>query len=317
MFQLHSTENTDITLASVGDSIGPYRITAPLSVGGMSECYLAEPERGGDAVVLKLASRGTAAHVEALVREAAVLRRLRHRSIVGKLGVVESERVFGIALQRVHGQELGAKLAREGEQPFEAVVSWVWDLAAALDHVHAQGLLHGDVKPGNVLIVEDGSLFGRAVLIDFGLSRNPGVRIGKGRGATLMGTPHYMAPEQVLGRVDDIGFAADRYALAALALEALTGHRPYASLSTGRLLRTILEEAPRAPSVLGLLGAHVDSLFSRALARDPKARFGSSSAFAHELEETLRGARRVQRHDSLRPHAPTVPASYRAADRAA
>lgn len=309
-------EDPDLVLASVGDVIGPYRITAPLRHGGMSECYHAEPDHGGAPVVLKLASRRAPSCVDALVREAAALSRLRHRSIVASEGTVEGTRVFGLALARVEGEELAERLANGDELPVEAVVSWVEDLAAALDHVHEAGLLHGDVKPSNVLIVEDGSRWGRAVLIDFGLSRGAGAQIGGGSGRTLMGTPHYMAPEQVIGRTADIGPAADRYALAALALEALTGHRPYAQASTGHLLRAILDEPPRAPSDLGLVGDDIDALFARALARNPRERFETAADFAHALRAIMRDVQTAPRRDGAQATAPTV-ASHRPIDWAA
>jgi eukaryotic-like serine/threonine-protein kinase len=98
----------------------------------------------------------------------------------------------------------------------------------------------------------------------------------------VLGTPEYMAPEQALGR-RDVGPGADRYALAAIAMELLTGHLPYSSAPPLQLLRMIIESPPRRPSELGLAVEGLDAVFDRAMSRDPRARFPSSRSFVRAM----------------------------------
>lgn len=248
---------------------GRYRIGAPLAEGAMGRLFHAERIRDGRRVVLKCQAAGGASTRQALRAEAASLALLGHSSIVRLVEHGETGDVCFIAMEALDGEDLGTRM-REGEIPTRVALRFLEELASALDHMHARGVVHRDIKPANVVLARGGT-FERAVIVDFGLATTQ--PSNEKRGRFLCGTPAYMAPEQALGLEAAIGPATDRYALAAIALELLTGQRPYPNLSIGELLRAIVETPPRKPSELGGFDETVDAVFARAMARDPSRRY--------------------------------------------
>lgn len=252
-----------------------YRVRREIGTGAMGRVYLSQRVSDGREVVLKMVSGATRRCRDILRAEARVLAQLDHPNVVGFVEHGETPDCSFIAMEAVRGEDLGARIDRAHITRGAAMLS-LYDVATALDHTHARGFVHRDVKPANVMI-DDASGRQRGVLIDFGLATpwRPGARSERGS-AFVLGTPEYMAPEQALGLEADIGPATDRYALAAIALELLTGRRPYPPMPLGRLLVSIIEEPPRRPSALGLDSRALDLVFARAMARDPRRRYESA-----------------------------------------
>ena len=260
-----------------------YVVVAPLAAGGMARLFLAHHLDLGVQVVLKIPDE-SGGSVEARFRsEARMLARLRHSRIVRALDFcrLPNGRLC-LVMEHLVGTDLATLLGRGAPLPPRRAVSMLRDIAEALDHVHERGVVHRDVKPANVVATDAG-----AVLVDFGLARLLDDPEGDDR-STIVGTPQYMAPEQVLGLGSHVGAPADRYALAAMALELLSGHRPYPAMPTGKLLLTIAESSPRRPTELGIGSCALDRVFERALARDPARRFGSCLEMIDEIRRALR-----------------------------
>jgi serine/threonine-protein kinase len=167
-------------------------------------------------------------------------------------------------------------------------LSWLAQAGEALDAAHAGGVVHRDVKPGNLLLDEEGELR----VADFGIARAAGLETFTATG-TVLGTAGYLSPEQARG--EPAGPASDRYALAVVAFELLAGSRPFASESpAGEVAAHVYGAVPSASRRRPALPAGVDPVFERALAKDPAARFPSCGAFVAALREAVEGTTATQ-----------------------
>ncbi len=276
-----------------------YRLGEEIGSGAAGRIHLAERLIDGREVVLKICAGVGRASRDRMRSEARSLAWLDHRNIVRFVEHGECGELAFVAMEAVRGESLEAELAR-GEMSRASAVLCLYELAQAIDHVHARGLVHRDIKPANVMIEKRGR---RVVLVDFGLASDYRRPTKRGQ-AFVLGTPEYMAPEQALGLEEQIGPATDRYALAAIALELLTGERPYPSMPLGRLLTTILEQRPRRPSELGFGDTALDAVFAKAMAREPARRYPSALEQVEALVAALPRAR-----DVGRPSISPVPAA--------
>lgn len=276
---------------SVGEQVGPFTVEQLLQRGGMGEVYLARDGRvqrdGGaghdELVLLKVPSEavlGDVAGHARFDREGEALRRLDHPGVqhlreMGRQGM----RPY-LALQYVEGEPLGHVLRQRGRLPAAEAVSLVAALAQALEYCHAHGVVHRDLKPDNVIITPEG----RPVLIDFGSVLLEGARRLTFSGLTSeLGTPEYMAPEQVQGKRGDA--RTDVYALGTLLYEALTGRPPFAARpddTAVQVMRRHLQETPSPPGAEGITPA-LEGVLATALARSPHARFPTAAAFRAAL----------------------------------
>jgi YVTN family beta-propeller protein len=253
-----------------------YRIEAVLGRGGVGVVYLAEDLRLKRRVALKVLSPALAGDErfrERFLAESELAASLDHANVIPIYEAGEAEGSLYISMRYVEGSDLKAQLA-EGPLSAEQVVALADQVGGALDAAHERGLLHGDVKPSNVLI--DGR--GHVYLADFGLTR----RIGGERSAEgepqLMGTIDYVAPEVIRG--DPVDGRADIYSLGCLLYECLTGRQPFRGGNDGATLYAHLEDEPPAT------GGPADPVLARALAKDPDERYQSCA----ELSEAARDA---------------------------
>jgi len=291
-----------------GSQIAGYLIQEQIGRGGMAVVYRAADTRLNRSVALKILApelAGDAAFRQRFVREMRAAASVDHPHIVPVFDAGEADGVLYIAMRYVAGQDLRTLLDAEHRLPAARVVHIVAQVASALDDAHARGLIHRDVKPGNMLI---GTVAGsgqpdHVYLSDFGLSK-PDV---SGANLTLtgqfMGTLDYMAPEQAEGHAVD--GRADLYALACSAFEMLAGQPPFKRDQGFAVLWAQLS-AP-APSLHALrpdLPPAVDQVMARALAKAPDDRYRTCTEFA----SALRGACGLERRSqAAMPAAPPAP----------
>jgi serine/threonine-protein kinase len=263
-----------------------HRIVKHLGSGGMGHVFLAEHVTlGAMAAVKILNARNQPALVDRFIAEAKLLALLNHPNIVQvfDIGEMDDETPYFL-MEHVSGIDLGTWVEKNETLSVKRVLRILRQVACALDHLHGQGIVHRDIKPPNIMVDPDAN--DAVKLLDFGIAIREGAQDSCFE-TGLLGTPAYMAPEQVDG--NGCGKAADLYALGALALELLTGKPPYDYPSLNLVLAAVLREEPGMPSKRGLDIPGIDAVFERALARDPKARFGTAAEFMEALTRVLAG----------------------------
>ena len=301
----------------MGDVLGGrFRILRLIGAGGMGEVYEAADQELGVSVALKTirydrlgASEDT---LERFRQEAKLARQVTHPNVCRIFDVGRDGDRLYLTMELIQGETLAGMMQREGRMPVDAALALARQMAAGLDALHAQGLVHRDFKPANVLITESRGER-RAVLTDFGLTRlqdetvtmlAPGV-------ARLAGTPDYMAPEQLLGKA--LTPATDVYALGLVLYEMVTGARAYPGGGMLENAAQRLGQAPDPPSSHDpQLPRHWDKVILRCLERDPTARPASAGAVAAALAGADLAAGRRKRRPWLLATAAAVilPAVY-------
>jgi tRNA A-37 threonylcarbamoyl transferase component Bud32 len=275
----------------------PSRYARPdkIATGGMGEIYLAEDETLGRRVAIKLLaerySRDEAIR-RRFTREALAAARLSghpHIVTIFDVGEADGGRPF-IVMEYLPGGTV-ADRARSGRVSHEQALAWLRQSADALDEAHRRGIVHRDVKPANLLLDERGSLkvgdFGIARVVDETTS-------GMTLAGTVLGTAGYLSPEQARG--EPATAASDIYGLGVVAFELLTGGRPFEGGSaTAEAAAHLNQPVPRASGRGVGLSAAVDAAFEQVLAKDPRARYHSASAFVDALSAalTVEGTRRL------------------------
>jgi eukaryotic-like serine/threonine-protein kinase len=297
---------------------GRYRVLRHLGSGGMASVLLCEDERLGRQVAVKRLHADSPVDVELrFKREAKLGASLNHPNLVSVFDTATDDEGVLIVMEYVEGEPL-SKMLRRGPLRPEEVSAMVRDLGDALDHAHAQGVIHRDVKPSNVLIREDGL----TKLADLGIATaSDGTKIT--RSGTVLGTAAYMAPEQLDGRRP--GPSVDVYALAAISFEALSGKRPREGRTPMELAHKLATEgAPDLRDVWPSAPKAAARALQRGMARDPEDRPASAGEFARELCESLeeapektRKTRFLRRGTTKRSAAPVAAAGAAAAAAAA
>jgi len=269
-----------------------YRIEAVLGRGGMSVVYLAEHLALGRKVALKLLApqlAGDDRFRERFVRESRIAAGMEHPNIVPIYEAGEAEGFLFIAMRYVPGTDLGRLIQGEGSLDPSRALWIVRETASALDAAHARGLVHRDVKPGNILVVPGEGSEGRDLvyLSDFGLTK----RLESGTGGItqtgqFIGTVDYVAPEQIEGKRIDA--RADVYALACVLFECLTGHVPYErDTQVAALYAHLGEKPPRLTVSRPDLPATIDPVVAKALSKTADGRYATCGEFATAVRGTL------------------------------
>ncbi len=283
-------DGTRFELASdpiLGTDVLRYRVARLLGEGGMGKVYLAVQPHIGSRVAIKILSPQSARSPELLERffaEGRAVNLIRHENIVSVIDMAQLEdgRPL-IVMEYIDGKTLGA-LVRAGRVPLGGLVRVFGDVLSALHAAHAIGIVHRDVKPDNVLVTAKGN----AKVLDFGIAKlapqhahdlSPRTRTG-----ALLGTPSYMAPEQISG-AKGIDARTDVYAAGVMLFEAVTGKLPFAGATMFDLMRAHVEDAPPRPTDLRPdLPPGFEDVILTALAKDPARRFQSAAAMANALE---------------------------------
>ncbi|MFT7676551.1 MAG: hypothetical protein ACI8QC_000522, partial [Planctomycetota bacterium] len=266
-----------------------YELIEEIGRGGMGVVWRARQTSLDREVAVKVLMPGELVFGEALERfrrEAKSLARLRHRHIVRVHDVGEHGGHVFFVMDLVEGQSLAQALAKESPMGVAQAVRILRQTTSAIAYVHERGLVHRDLKPGNILIGDDGD----AYVVDFGLALDRSLETELTATGNLLGTPAYMAPEQARGDRKLIGEASDVYALGAILYECLGGSAPFAGLAIAELVHAVLHEEPkplaqRNPQV----PAPLTLVTAKAMAKDPKDRYPTAKALLEDLERFEEG----------------------------
>jgi serine/threonine-protein kinase len=259
-----------------------YRIEQELGEGGMATVYLAQDLKHHRDVAIKvLKSELTAAlGAERFLEEIETTANLQHPHILPLFDSGEAAGFLYFVMPYVEGETLRDRLERQGPLPIKDALAITRDVAAALAHAHARGVIHRDIKPANILLGDGGAL-----VADFGIARAVSSLDRPQLTATglSLGTPTYMSPEQAGGE-GGVDARSDLYSLAALLYEMLTGEPPFtAPTLRGLVAKLLTEAAPSVRDVRADVPKAVAAAVSRAMEKDPARRFDSVDAFGDAL----------------------------------
>jgi len=280
---------------TAGTQLGPYEILAPLGAGGMGEVYRAKDTRLGRTVAIKVLPAHLSRSPELrkrLEREAQAISSLSHPHICTLHDVGQHLGVDFLVMEYLEGETLAQRL-RKGRLPLDQALRHATEIADALDKAHRQGVIHRDLKPGNIMLTKSG-----AKLLDFGLAklRGTGAEDEASRASalptedrplteegTILGTYPYMSPEQLEGKEADA--RTDIFAFGSVLYEMFTGKRAFEGKSRASLIAAIMSSEPRPISELQpMTPSAVDHLVKTCLAKDPEERWQN----AHDLVAELR-----------------------------
>ena len=289
-----------------------YRIEGLLGRGGMGVVYRAEHPRLGAPVALKVMGPELASDEvfrERFVREARAAARLTHPNIVPIYDAGEWKGDLYLAMRFIEGQDLRSLLRTAGPLSLEQTRAIGLQIGSALDAAHRSGMIHRDVKPGNILVdpAPDAGYGPVAYLGDLGLTKQVESHIGGTPTGEIVGTIDYMAPEQINGeRVDG---RSDIYSLTCVLFECLTGDPPYVRENQAAVLWAHLhDDVPRATSVNSSLPAAVDEPLARGLAKSPDDRFPTARELVMSLQAPREDATVVRdRNGAERATSPVLP----------
>jgi len=269
------------------ERIGRYRLLELLGEGGAGVVFRARDEELGRDVALKMlktAQSFSETQVERFLREARTAARLRHPGIATVHETGRDQDVLYYTMELVPGRPFDP---RRGTLPER--VALLSKVARAIHYAHENGILHRDLKPGNILVDDQG----QPRVLDFGLSRDAAAPGSLTQTGAVFGTPAYMAPEQAEGR--DVAATADVYALGTLLYESLTGHVPFDGDSLRQILNRLLTEEPPPPQGPPDLAA----IALKSLEKNPARRYASAGEFADDLDRYLSGKPTIARPPSL------------------
>jgi serine/threonine-protein kinase len=258
--------------------VGRYEILEIIGTGAHGRVARAHDPMIGRLVAVKLFPKELA-HGEArqhFLKEARVVGQLSHPSIITlhDMGIDEGTQTPYLVMEFLEGQPLD-RILDKGSIPFPKACAWAAEVASALGVAHRKGVIHGDVKPANMLITDDG----RVKLMDFGMAR---LASHDSKATPLAGTPAYWCPEQIMGKPQDA--RSDLFSLGIVLYEMVTGKRPFDAESLQGICSKVLSSTPLPPShANSSVPAAFDDLVARCLAKDPGARHASADTLAQEL----------------------------------
>jgi serine/threonine-protein kinase len=279
------------------------KLVRPLGEGGMGSVWLAEHQSLHTQVVVKFIAAEFTTSPEALARfsrEAAAASQVKSPHVVQTLDHgITSEGLPYIVMEYLEGRDLENHLLQVGRMPPHEVAEVVTQLSRALEKAHAVGIVHRDIKPANIFFCDagDGALFVK--LLDFGIAKGMNIPLldSGTRTGTMIGSPFYMSPEQLVG-AKDMDHRTDLWSVGVVAFEAVTGRRAFDAETVGGLALKIHNEPTPLPSQVSPELANLDEWFMHACAKKPEERFGSAKEMADSLMAAVTGRRT---HTSMPP----------------
>ncbi|HEX3713450.1 MAG TPA: protein kinase [Trebonia sp.] len=281
-----------VDMPLVGEEFAGYRLVSVLGKGGMSIVFRAENPRLGNVIALKVLDPSLATDDVFRTRfleESRIAASMNHPNVIPIHDMGSSGALLYIAMRCVTGTDLRQMLKKRGRLPPETAVFLLSQAARALDAAHRRGLVHRDVKPGNLLVERgnDGADPDHVYLADFGITKHVGGgRTGLTSRGEFLGTIDYVAPEQIRG-ISVLGLA-DQYALGCVLYECLTGRVPFEKDLDAAIIWAHVEESPTQPTRLRPeLPPAIDAVFARALAKNPGDRYETCRDFMNAAREAL------------------------------
>jgi TolB-like protein/Tfp pilus assembly protein PilF len=271
---------------TLGD-FGDYELLEEIGGGGQGVVYRARQKSLNRTVALKVIGLGhwaTEAHLKRFRLEAEAAARLDHPCIVPIHEVGERDGYCYFSMNFVEGGHVDEVIGRE-PLPIRRAVELIAKLAHAVHYAHEHGILHRDIKPGNILLDQKGEPH----LTDFGLARLVETESTVTRTKEVLGTPSYMAPEQAAGETRKLTGATDVYGLGAVLYQLLTGRAPFVGGTTYETVRLVLETNPRRPRLWNpKIDRELETICLKCLDKDPKRRYPSALALAEDLEHWIK-----------------------------
>jgi serine/threonine protein kinase/tetratricopeptide (TPR) repeat protein len=282
-------------VAEILGELGDYELLEVVGRGGQGVVYRAHQKSLNRTVALKMISLGswaTEAHLKRFRREAEAAASLEHSGIVPIYEVGEGDGSCYFSMRFVEGGQLDQVMKREPISLRDAT-ELIAKVARTVHYAHEHGILHRDIKPGNILL----DAKSEPLLTDFGLARLVEAESTVTRTKEVMGTPSYMAPEQAMGNNAAVSSATDVYGLGAVLYQLLTGHPPFAGGTTYETIKLVLDTEPRQPRVLNpKIDRDLSTICLKCLEKDPKRRYSSALALAEDLERWLKHEPILARH---------------------
>jgi serine/threonine protein kinase len=282
------------TLGELGD----YQLLEVVGRGGQGVVFRARQKSLNRTVALKMISLGswaTEAHLKRFRREAEAAASLEHPGIVPIYEVGEGDGSCYFSMRFVEGGQLDQVIKRRPTSIRQAA-ELISKIARTVHFAHEHGILHRDIKPGNILL----DAKSEPLLTDFGLARLVEAESTVTRTKEVMGTPSYMAPEQAMGNNLAVSSATDVYGLGAVLYQLLTGHPPFAGGTTYETIKLVLDSEPRQPRLLNpKIDRDLSTICLKCLEKDPKRRYSSALALAEDLEHWLKHEPIQARHTGV------------------
>jgi len=281
-------DEEDVPSAREGGDLGDYELLEVIGRGGQGRVYRARQRSLNRIVALKLIPLGqwnSPARLKRFQLEAEAAARLDHPGIVPIYEIGEGDGHCFFSMRLVAGGRLDEVFPRR-PAPVRQAAGLVARLARTVHFAHQRGILHRDIKPGNILLDADG----QPQLTDFGLAKLVEQDSTVTHSLEVLGTPSFMAPEQATGQHQQVATTTDVYGLGAVLYFLLTGTPPFAGGTTYETIRLVIETEPRPPAALnGRVDRDLETICLKCLEKEPAKRYGSAEALAEELDRYLRG----------------------------
>jgi serine/threonine-protein kinase len=276
--------------------VGRYQIVDTIGTGATSRVARAFDPMIGRHVAIKLFSPQLAEGEgrDRFIKEARVVGQISHPSIVAlhDMGIDEATSTPYLVMEYVEGHPL-ERVLEKGSVPFPRACAWIADIAMALNLAHRKGIIHGDVKPANILVTDEG----RVKLTDFGMAR---LASRDAKDTPLLGTPAYWCPEQILGKPQD--GRSDIFSLGVVLYEMVTGKRPFDADSLQGVCQKVMSATPLPPSQINSsLPAGLNELVASCLEKDPGRRRNSAEDLALDLYPFARRKVEAQANSAAQP----------------